>query len=70
MDRNRVSSSNLRSVGYDIDESILEIEFHSGSIYQYFNVPLLKYENLIGASSKGRYFSAYIKNRYRYKRIK
>lgn len=69
MNRNYVSSSNLRLVGYDVDESVLEIEFHSGSVYQYFNVPPDKYESLMRASSKGSYFATYIKDIYRYQRI-
>lgn len=70
MERIHVSSSNLRSVGYDYEESILEIEFHSGSVYQYFNVPQQRYESLINASSKGSYFAAHIRNIYRYRRIR
>jgi hypothetical protein len=52
MERIRVSSSNVRAVGYDAEEQILEVEFHSGSIYHYFNVPEYKYEGLMRASSK------------------
>jgi hypothetical protein len=71
MDRDYVSSSNLRSVGYDPEDEILEIEFHSGSIYQYFNVPEYRYEGLMNASSKGSYFDAYIKKgNHRYRRIR
>ena len=47
MNRTPVSSSNLASVGYDPENRILEIEFHGGSIYQYFSVPESKYEGLI-----------------------
>jgi hypothetical protein len=71
MDRIPVSSSNLRSIGYDSNEEILEIEFHSGGIYQYFGVPLSRYEGLINASSKGSYFDGYIKKAgYRYRKIR
>lgn len=38
MDRTPVSSTNLKSVGYDAVNRVLEIEFHDGGIYQYFNV--------------------------------
>ncbi len=69
MFRQSVSSSNLRSVGYDFHTSILEIEFNSGGVYQYFNVPASVYQALISASSHGTYFHAYIKNHYRYSRI-
>jgi hypothetical protein len=38
--RTPVSSSALRSVGYDPQTQTLEIEFNSAEVYQYFNVPL------------------------------
>ena len=40
MNRVPVQSSNLASVGYDSGNMVIEIEFHSGRIYQYFNVPM------------------------------
>ncbi len=70
MDRQRVSSSNLESVGYDSKDEILEIKFHNGGIYQYSNVPFEKYELLMNASSKGSYFARFIKDRYRYRKIR
>ena len=62
-----VSSSNIFSIGYD--NGTLEIQFHSGGIYQYFNVPEHIYENLMSASSHGTYFASHIKNFYNYRRI-
>lgn len=71
MERTSVSSSNLRSVGYDPDEETLEIEFHNGGVYQYFNVPHHRYDGLMSASSKGSYFDAYIKKAgYRYRKVR
>lgn len=67
--RNPVSSSNLRSVGYDEQNYVLEIEFNSSSIYQYFQVPFQIYADLINAPSHGSYFAAHIKNSYSYRRI-
>ncbi|UOO89101.1 KTSC domain-containing protein [Vitreoscilla massiliensis] len=67
MIRSVVASSNLRSVGFE--GGTLEIEFHSGSVYQYFNVPESVYLGLLRASSKGRYHHTCIKGVYRYKRI-
>jgi hypothetical protein len=63
MNRTKVSSSNLASVGYDALTNTLEIEFRSGSIYRYPNVPESIYEGLMRAGSKGRYFIAHIKDR-------
>lgn len=61
MNRTLVQSSNLTSVGYD-EFQTLEIEFESGSIYQYFNVPSSVYHGLMSASSHGSYFSRYVKD--------
>lgn len=62
MERRHVSSSNLSSVGYL--NGVLEIQFHSGGIYQYSGVPESVYLGLMSAGSKGTYFSTHIKNRY------
>ncbi len=70
MDRQRVVSSSIRSVGYDATETTLEVEFVGGDLYQYFNVPVEKYERLMAAASKGRYLDGNIKDRYRYRRIR
>jgi hypothetical protein len=71
MNRTAVSSSNLASVGYDAAQRILEIEFLSGSVYQYFNVPQSVYEGLMAAESHGRYFDANVKKAdYSYKQIR
>lgn len=69
MERNQVSSSNIRSFGYDTDNQILEIEFNSGAVYQYANVPNGEYEGLLNADSKGKYFHANIKNRYSFVKL-
>lgn len=69
MNRQLVRSSNIRSIGYDQEKLILEIEFHSGGIYQYFEVPETIFNELMRAASHGSYFHRYIKNRYRYSKI-
>lgn len=69
MDRIPVSSSDLKSVGYDQENQILEVEFHSGGIYQYFNVPQRVYQALMEASSHGKYFHRNVKDHYRYEKI-
>jgi len=69
MNRQPVSSSNLRSVGYDPDRSVLEIEFHSGGVYQYTAVPPGVHQGLMSASSKGTYFHQNIKSSYSYHKV-
>lgn len=69
MERQPVVSSNLVSVGYDEDGSTLEVEFKSGAVYRYLNVPLFEYERLMAAvDSHGAYFNANIKDTYSYER--
>ena len=70
MDRIPVSSRNLASVGYDPTTSTLEIEFNTGSIYQYFGVPQEIYEGLMNAGSKGTFFHHNIKTAgYNYAKV-
>lgn len=69
--REAVVSSNLKSVGYDEDSSTLEVEFQSGSVYRYAEIPSSEYRALMSAASKGRYFNAHIKNGgYSYRRVR
>ena len=70
MVRQFVSSSNIRSIGYDSQSQTLEIEFLNGCIYQYFNVPESIYNALMAASSHGSYFHRYIKDQYRFTKIR
>jgi hypothetical protein len=67
MDRQRVSSTDLSSVGYE--NGTLEIRFRSGGTYQYSGVPESVYHSLMNSSSKGRYFGRYIKGKYRYRKV-
>jgi len=69
MDRTRVSSSNIASIGYDRENMVLEVEFLSGSVYQYYHVPESIYIGFMNAPSHGRYLNWNIKGAYRYYRI-
>ncbi|MFA5297699.1 MAG: KTSC domain-containing protein [Lutibacter sp.] len=61
-----VESSNIASVGYDAEKMLLEIEFHHGAIYQYFDVPERVYEELMNSAAKGSYFMNEIKRNFKY----
>jgi len=70
MNRTPVESRNLASVGYEVETSTLEIEFHNGGIYQYFGVPENVYQELMNASSKGTYFDQNVKKAgYSYSKV-
>lgn len=69
MERQYVTSSNFRSVGYDLNSKTLEIEFNDGAIYQYYNVPQYEYDGLMSAASKGKYASQNIYKKYSQQKI-
>jgi hypothetical protein len=64
-----VQSSDLAAVDYDLWSGTLTIEFHSGGVYEYYNVPASQYIGLMNAGSHGRYFHANIKDCYFCRRI-
>lgn len=68
--RQHVSSSNIRSIGYDPDSTTLEVEFHGGRIYHYYNVPEYIYNGIMSAGSKGSYLHRNVKGRYRYRQVR
>jgi hypothetical protein len=69
MDRIAVSSTNLKDVGYDRARRVLEVGFHHGGVYQYFDVPESVAQGLFDASSKGQYLACYVKGTYRYEQL-
>ncbi len=69
MDRAPVSSSTIASVGYDELSKTLEIQFRSGAVYRYSDVPATTHRQFMDAPSKGRYFARNIRNIYDYTRV-
>lgn len=71
MNRERVTSSNIASIGHDPDTNTLEVEFKNGTVYQYSDVPATVHAELMAASSHGTYFNAHIKKGpYRFRQIR
>ena len=67
--RTPVASTSIRSVGYDDEADVLEIEFQSGGVYRYEEVPRGVYDDLLRAESHGRYFHDHVRGEYGYRRI-
>jgi hypothetical protein len=65
----RVESRALAAVAYNHDWHHLYVEFRSGDIYCYSDVPVERYDEILVADSKGKYFRRHILNRYPYQRI-
>lgn len=69
MERYHVDSSMAVTVGYDPVNSILEMEFRSGEIWRYHDVPENVYLEMISGSI-GKYFQAHIKGQYPESRVR
>jgi hypothetical protein len=69
MKRKPVASSTVVSLGFDPATSTLEVEFTSGFIYRYYDVPELVARRLMKAPSLGAHLNQHIRDHYRYDRI-
>lgn len=56
-------------MGYDADLEVLELEFQSGRVYQYEDVPESVHADLIDASSLGSHFNANIRGAFFYRLV-
>ncbi|MFJ5989282.1 KTSC domain-containing protein [Lentzea sp. NPDC092896] len=64
MHHQQVTSSNIRSIGYDASSTLLEVTFTDGSTYRYQAVPVEVHAQFIKATSHGKYFHAHIRDHY------
>jgi hypothetical protein len=69
MQRLPVSSRSVASVGWDPTSRTLEIEFTSGRVYRYFEVPEIVYHGLVRAESIGQFLNERIRDRYRFEQL-
>ena len=70
MKRELVESTAIRSVGYNEDKKLLEVQIReTGRIYQYHNVPLEEYFDFMDAKSLGEYYNRVIKEKYDYREL-
>jgi len=71
MKRAAVTSRSLRSLGYDPEQQVLEVQFSSGALYRYEEVPPDAVQALLEADSLGRHFNQVFKpQHYRYRRLR
>ena len=69
MERKRVNSSKLRSVGYDEKTQTLEIEFSNGQIYQYVKVYPEVYRRFMAAPNATSFYEDKIAEDYTGRRV-
>ena len=65
MQRVDLDSDTLAWVRYSPQQLVMELGFHDGGAYTYFDVPAATYIELLRADSKGRYFNHHIRNHFR-----
>jgi hypothetical protein len=70
VERKRVNSGTIRSIGYDERARTLEIEFSSGSIVQYLNVSPEAHRRLLAAPTMASYFRDNIEESFTSRRIR
>lgn len=64
MEKIKVEDLYLKSMAYDSDSNILELEFNDGEIRHYHGVSDLAYNLLINSESPGGYFHDNIASNY------
>lgn len=61
-------STAIRRMNYNALEKVLQVEFTSGAVYDYFDVPQRMYEDFISAPSRGRFFAYHFRDKFAYRK--
>ena len=70
MKREPVDSTAIKSIGYNEDKQLLEVEIlETGRVYQYHDVPLEEYFDFMDAKSLGEYYNRVIKENYGFREM-
>ena len=69
MQRKRVNSSRLRSIGYDEASRTLEVELSNGQVFQYSGVYPEVYRRFMAAPNSTSFFDDKIAEEYSAKRV-
>lgn len=69
MERRRVNSSRIRSIGYDERNQLLEVELSNGDVYQYARVSPEIHRRFMAAPNPTSYFDDKIAEEYTARRV-
>jgi len=69
MERKRVNSSKVRSVGYDEKSQTLEVELSNGQVYQYVKVYPEVYRRFMAAPNPTLFYDDKIAEEYTGRRV-
>jgi hypothetical protein len=70
MERKKVNSSRIRSVGYDDRNRVLEVELSDGSVYQYNGVSSEVHRRFMAAPTMASYYQDKIEEEFPRKRLR
>lgn len=68
MDYRSVKSSNIESIGYDVETKTLAVKFISGREYHYHDVDPRLHTELMAAPSIGKFFGEHIRDKHTFTR--
>jgi hypothetical protein len=66
--RTLVRSKSIRSLGYDPEDHVLEVEFVNGRVYHYLNVPEAVHRLALRAPSIGAFVNTQVIPRFDWRR--
>jgi hypothetical protein len=61
------NSSQIQKVKYNSETKVLTVTFKGNSTYEYYEVPITVFEELLTSESAGKYLNAKIKQIYKFK---
>lgn len=69
MERQKVKSGFIKSVGYDPLTKVLEVEMANNDLYRYSDVPPEHYDQMMASESVGKYFAGAIRVAFKGKKV-
>jgi hypothetical protein len=60
----------IAAAGYDKESKTLQVLFHTGDLYEYYEVEPETFQELLDAPSKGRYMLSHIIDFYAYTKVR
>ncbi len=60
MERQPVFSRTIAALGYDAETRILEVEYATGTIYRYYDVPATVHADLMRAERMGEFLRRHV----------
>jgi len=65
-----VLSTEIEWIGYEERKNMLQVEFLTGSIYQYDGVSKKVYQDFMSAESYGTFHETQVKGKYPYRKVR